>query len=191
MRVWRTRAAGGGRAIAALELIDGRAATLAAEHLDLPAPLADEWMLLIELASDLDPTEHLANALAGLPVHGQPAVAVDTAGQQRLWRLRESMAEVVGLFGPPVKFDIALPLAAIPAFAAESAELLGRCAGNAIPILFGHIGEGNNVSSEHGVGSRKRGYLAMSRQPADIAAMRTIKSALDPTGYLNPAVLFD
>ncbi len=206
--------------IAALELIDGRAATLAAEHLDLPAPLADEWMLLIELASDLDPTEHLANALAGLPVHGQPAVAVDTAGQQRLWRLRESMAEVVGLFGPPVKFDIALPLAAIPAFAAESAELLGRCAGNAIPILFGHIGEGNlhlnvlrcdpgresriypammdliaahggNVSSEHGVGSRKRGYLAMSRQPADIAAMRTIKSALDPTGYLNPAVLFD
>ena len=50
---------------------------------------------------------------------------------------------------------------------------------------------GGNVSSEHGVGSRKRGYLAMSRQPGDIAAMRTIKAALDPTGYLNPAVLFD
>jgi FAD/FMN-containing dehydrogenase len=31
----------------------------------------------------------------------------------------------------------------------------------------------------------------MSRPPADIAAMRTIKNALDPTGYLNPAVLFD
>jgi FAD/FMN-containing dehydrogenase len=49
---------------------------------------------------------------------------------------------------------------------------------------------GGNVSSEHGVGTRKRDYLSMSRLPADIAAMRTIKTAFDPTGYLNPAVLF-
>ena len=50
---------------------------------------------------------------------------------------------------------------------------------------------GGNVSSEHGIGSRKRAYLGMSREPADIAAMRAIKAAFDPTGYLNPAVLFD
>lgn len=74
---------------------------------------------------------------------------------------------------------------------------------DAIPVLFGHIGEGNlhlnivrcaltgereralyssmmeliarsggNVSSEHGVGSRKRDYVSMSRTDADIAAMR-------------------
>jgi FAD/FMN-containing dehydrogenase len=49
---------------------------------------------------------------------------------------------------------------------------------------------GGNVSSEHGVGSRKRDYLGMSRGPADIAVMRTIKAALDPAGYLNRAVLF-
>lgn len=30
----------------------------------------------------------------------------------------------------------------------------------------------------------------MSRGPADIAAMRTLKAAFDPTGYLNSAVLF-
>jgi FAD/FMN-containing dehydrogenase len=41
------------------------------------------------------------------------------------------------------------------------------------------------------VGSIKRGYLAMSRTPAQIEAMRTIKKVFDPTGYLNPAVLFD
>jgi FAD/FMN-containing dehydrogenase len=50
---------------------------------------------------------------------------------------------------------------------------------------------GGNVSSEHGVGSRKRRYLGMSRDAADIAAMRSLKSAFDPTGYLNAAVLFD
>jgi FAD/FMN-containing dehydrogenase len=98
--------------------------------------------------------------------------------------------------------------------------LIEARAHDALPLLFGHIGEGNlhlnvlrvplererelyapmmdliaesggNVSSEHGVGSRKRDYLGMSREAADIAAMRTVKAALDPTGYLNAAVLFD
>ena len=50
---------------------------------------------------------------------------------------------------------------------------------------------GGNVSSEHGVGSRKRDYVGMSREPADIASMRTVKTAFDPTSYLNAAVLFD
>jgi hypothetical protein len=30
----------------------------------------------------------------------------------------------------------------------------------------------------------------MSRTDADIAAMRAVKTAFDPVGYLNPAVLF-
>ena len=55
-------------------------------------------------------------------------------------------------------------------------ELIARC--------------GGNVSSEHGVGTRKRDYLSMSRTDADIAAMRAVKAAFDPSGYLNPAVLF-
>ncbi|HEV7852548.1 MAG TPA: FAD-linked oxidase C-terminal domain-containing protein, partial [Mycobacterium sp.] len=50
---------------------------------------------------------------------------------------------------------------------------------------------GGNVSSEHGVGSRKRDYVPMSRTVADIAAMRLVKTAFDPGGYLNAAVLFD
>ncbi len=49
---------------------------------------------------------------------------------------------------------------------------------------------GGNVSSEHGVGSRKRDYVGMSRTDADIAAMRKVKAAFDPSGYLNAAVLF-
>jgi FAD/FMN-containing dehydrogenase len=49
---------------------------------------------------------------------------------------------------------------------------------------------GGNVSSEHGVGSRKRDYVGMSRTATDIAAMRSVKLAFDPTGYLNTAVLF-
>jgi FAD/FMN-containing dehydrogenase len=97
--------------------------------------------------------------------------------------------------------------------------LIGDRVPEALPVLFGHVGEGNlhlnvlrfpaehepalyaemmeliagcggNVSSEHGVGTLKRSYLGMSREPVDVAAMRAVKAALDPTGYLNAAVLF-
>lgn len=85
-------------------------------------------------------------------------------------------------------------------------------------IVFGHIGTGNlhinvlgpepgdetadeavlrlaaahggTISAEHGIGHAKVPLLHLSRSPAEIAAMRAIKSALDPAGILNPGVLF-
>jgi FAD/FMN-containing dehydrogenase len=35
----------------------------------------------------------------------------------------------------------------------------------------------------------KRAWLARDRSPAEVAAMRAIKGALDPDGVLNPGVL--
>ncbi|BBZ46376.1 FAD-binding oxidoreductase [Mycobacterium parmense] len=206
--------------IAALELIDGRGAALTREHAGVGAPVPAEWLLLVELAADHDQTERLADLLEAVRLCGEPAVGVDVAAQQRLWQVRESLADVLGVYGPPLKFDVSLPLSAIGEFAREAVGLIDERAPGALPVLFGHVGEGNlhlnvlrcppdreqalyepmmnliagcggNVSSEHGVGSRKRPYLAMSREPADIAAMRTVKAALDPTGYLNAAVLFE
>jgi FAD/FMN-containing dehydrogenase len=205
--------------IAALELIDARATAITAERLGVVAPVDGAWQLLIELAADTDQTEQLADALADAPLCGEPAVGVDVTAQQRLWQVRESVAEILGLYGPPLKFDVSLPLSAIQAFERDAGEVIAEHAPDAIPVLFGHIGEGNlhlnvlrcagaaepelysammaliarsggNVSSEHGVGTRKRDYVAMSRTDTDIAAMRTVKTAFDPTGYLNPAVLF-
>ncbi len=207
--------------IAALELIDARASALTAEHLGIAAPVDGSWLLLIELAGDTDHTERLAEALDGAQLAGEPAVGVDVAAQRRLWAVRESVAEILGIHGPPLKFDVSLPLSEIGPFATAADELVAEHAPDAIPVLFGHVGEGNlhlnlvrctlegerernlyaammaliathhgNVSSEHGVGSRKRDYLSMSRTDADIAAMRAVKAAFDPDGYLNPAVLF-
>lgn len=207
--------------VAALEMIDARASVLTAEHAGVPAPVDGVWLLLVELAGDADQTERLADAIGGIELCGEPAVGVDAAAQQRLWQVREAVAEVLGVYGPPLKFDVSLPLSAIPRFADDAVALVGDHAEGAIPVLFGHIGEGNlhlnlvrcaldgrrehalyaammeliathggNVSSEHGVGTRKRDYVRMSRTDADIAAMRTVKAAFDPTGYLNPAVLF-
>ena len=208
--------------IAALELIDARASALTAEHVGVGAAADGAWQLLIELAGDTDQTERLADALERAKLAGEPAVGVDPSASHRLWQVREAVAEVLGVYGPPLKFDVSLPLAAIASFADAATALVAEHAPEAIPVLFGHIGEGNlhlnlvrctldgdreralysammaliarfggNVSSEHGVGSRKRDYLSMSRTAADIAAMRAVKAAFDPGGYLNPAVLFD
>ncbi|MFM0050721.1 FAD-binding oxidoreductase [Caballeronia grimmiae] len=43
-----------------------------------------------------------------------------------------------------------------------------------------------SISAEHGIGTKKRDYLPRSRRESDIAAMRAVKSALDPLGILNP-----
>ncbi len=89
--------------------------------------------------------------------------------------------------------------------------------GEARLIVFGHIGVGNlhvnvlgpdpadtevdaavarlaaahggSVAAEHGVGRAKTGWLGWTRSAAEIAAMRSVKAALDPVGLLNPGVL--
>ena len=48
---------------------------------------------------------------------------------------------------------------------------------------------GGAVSAEHGIGTLKRKVLGHTRSPAELAAMRAIKAALDPKNILNPGKL--
>ena len=51
---------------------------------------------------------------------------------------------------------------------------------------------GGSVSAEHGIGRLKTEDLVRYGDPAKLAAMRAIKTALDPSGIMNPgAVLTD
>jgi FAD/FMN-containing dehydrogenase len=54
-------------------------------------------------------------------------------------------------------------------------------------IVYEALGRrGGVISAEHGIGLDKRAYLRHSRSAAEIALMRTLKSALDPKNILNP-----
>ncbi|MBX3529408.1 MAG: FAD-binding oxidoreductase [Rhizobiaceae bacterium] len=58
-------------------------------------------------------------------------------------------------------------------------------------LVYGVVREfGGSISAEHGIGLSKRKYLPLSRSPAEIAMMRSIKAALDPRGIMNPGKLF-
>ncbi len=48
---------------------------------------------------------------------------------------------------------------------------------------------GGSFSAEHGVGRAKSGELERYADPAKLAAMRSIKAALDPLGIMNPGAM--
>lgn len=48
------------------------------------------------------------------------------------------------------------------------------------------VAMGGSFSAEHGIGQSKRKELARRKSPTALAAMRAIKTALDPHGILNP-----
>jgi FAD/FMN-containing dehydrogenase len=50
---------------------------------------------------------------------------------------------------------------------------------------------GGSVSAEHGIGLEKKPYLTLSRSGPELALMRRLKQALDPTGILNPGKILD
>ena len=104
-----------------------------------------------------------------------------------------------------------------PAVRAAAVNATGGVAPAPQVFVFGHIGAGNlhvnvlgpdpddgtvdetvmrlaaahggTISAEHGIGRAKAGLLHLSRSPSEIAAMRAVKTALDPGDLLNPGVL--
>ncbi|MFP4156271.1 MAG: FAD-binding oxidoreductase [Opitutales bacterium] len=50
---------------------------------------------------------------------------------------------------------------------------------------------GGVITGEHGIGLAKAPFLAMQHSRAEIAAMRSVKAALDPQGILNPGKIFE
>ena len=58
-------------------------------------------------------------------------------------------------------------------------------------IVYEALGRRQGViSAEHGIGLEKREFLKHSRSADEIALMRTLKTALDPKGILNPGKIF-
>jgi FAD/FMN-containing dehydrogenase len=175
--------------------------------------------VLAECAAASDPTDELAAALqAALGGEGleRALIADHTAGRQALWALREGHPEAINAAGIPHKLDVGVPLDRLAQFVERVPQVVSA-AGAQRAILFGHLGDGNvhvnilgadpddgavddavlglvldsggTISAEHGIGVAKAGWLERARGPAEVAAMRAVKRALDPDGLLNPGVI--
>ncbi len=189
------------------------------EYSGLPAPFATPHVayLLLEAAAATDPTDDLAAAVDSL--HGVVDVAVaGAAGRQaELWSYRENHPPAVNALGAPHKLDVTLPADALGAFVVRVPSVVAGVDSAARTWLWGHAADGNihvnvtgvaadderiddavmeevarlggSISAEHGIGVAKRRWLHLNRSPAELAAFRAIKAALDPDAILNPQVL--
>jgi len=112
--------------------------------------------------------------------------------------------------------DAVLPRAAIPAYLARVADLVGRA--GALVTGCGHVGDGNvhlsvflpdedrrhallveiyatavaaggAVSGEHGIGTEKLSYFLDTVDAVNLDLMRSIKGVFDPLGILGPGRL--
>ena len=189
-------------------------------HAGLPRPFTPDAAayLLLEAASDVDPTDRLLAALAAVDRDIRAtAVGVTPVQRAELWRYREAHTEAINALGVPHKMDVTLPFANLQRFCDEVLDVVRARAPGAATFLFGHLGDGNvhvnvvgrdavpdevdgevlhlvaslggSISAEHGIGTAKRAVLHLSRSPEEIAAFRAVKRALDPDGILNPNVL--
>lgn len=52
------------------------------------------------------------------------------------------------------------------------------------------VAMGGVITGEHGIGLAKSSFMDLQHSPAEIAAMRAVKAALDPKGILNPGKVF-
>ena len=143
-------------------------------------------------------------------------IAKNATESEKLWRMRHSITEAEKANGKALKHDISVPVSKMQEFLRRGDELLENLVPNAQLVAFGHVGDGNlhynvelqkgcdrgaavteaiyelanelggSFSAEHGVGLLKRQYLPKYRSEAEVSLMRTLKTALDPKGILNP-----
>ncbi|BCB77937.1 FAD-binding oxidoreductase [Phytohabitans flavus] len=192
---------------------------LVRSYAKLPAPFGEPAgaYVVLECAGRTDPTDAVLEMLATSDAVIDATVASDRAGLDRLWSYREAHTEAISAAGVPTKLDVCVPLGELSALVTELPGTVAAVTPTARLIVFGHLNEGNlhlnvldtgehaeevtdavlrlvaahrgSISSEHGVGRAKAPWLQLSRTAEEIAAMRRIKTALDPAGLLNPGVL--
>jgi FAD/FMN-containing dehydrogenase len=171
----------------------------------------------VEVAGEADPLDDLLSALEKCDQVLDATVASTAADRARLWALREGHAEAINAAGVPLKLDVSVPADRLAELVERLSPAIAAVEPAAQLVTFGHLAEANlhvnvlgaagdlelvtgavltlvaglggSISSEHGVGRAKAPWLGLSRSPAEIDVMRSIKAAFDPSGLLNPGVL--
>jgi FAD/FMN-containing dehydrogenase len=192
---------------------------LVRQHAGLAAPFERDHAayLVVSCAADADPAPALAAALARCDGVGDVAVAATARQADTLWSYRELHNAAIGAAGVPRKLDVAVPPAAVPELVRRVDEWLAARRPAARVLYYGHLGDGNvhvnvigasprddaiddgvlrivaamggSIGAEHGIGRAKTRWVHLSHSAEKIAAMRSIKHALDPNGILNPGKL--
>ncbi len=170
------------------------------------------WQVLAEFG-DSGPAEALRTRVE-LALQEKEAVLAQSEEQSRqLWRIRESIPEAQFT---NVKHDISVAVSQTPEFIERAGHALQAAFPEALPYVFGHVGDGNlhynvgpeallaqrdavsaivfrevdalggSISAEHGLGQLKREAIRHHKPAIELELMRALKRTLDPAGLMNP-----
>ncbi|MEM7568454.1 MAG: FAD-binding oxidoreductase [Pseudomonadota bacterium] len=147
-------------------------------------------------------------------------IAQSLKDSQDIWAIRDAIGDLMLDIKEVTAFDVSLPLKALGAFVDDARALVAERYPHTQFFAFGHLGDNNvhlavgcaateelhhieddvlalvgarggSITGEHGVGVIKKQFLHYSRSEEEIAAMRALKSTLDPAGILNRGRIFD
>ena len=200
----------------AVEVLMPEALDIACRYLGASPPLAPSSagaFLMVDCAAHRDPADELVGLLAGCT----GVLAVGAQGEL-LHRVRDHVTIAIGALGSPLKLDVAVPVQNLDRLVRRVEHAVAELAPQARLVVFGHLAEGNlhvnvlgageseaevrqavlaatvelggTISAEHGIGVAKVDWLERMHGPAHMAVLRAVKNAFDPSGLLNPGVLF-
>jgi FAD/FMN-containing dehydrogenase len=204
----------------AAEVLNHRAMAVTTDRLGLPSLFSERsnYYVIYEFSSHekgLEPVERALASVAG----GRPdsIIAMDTTRQNEVWRYREEIATASPSSGTVSRFDVGLRRNHMDSLVAEL-EDFARSTQNSMPLVFGHIADGNlhihfngldaeheekiftfllsflestggTLSAEHGIGRTRKAWLQRPEMSNRYHLLMGIKRVFDPDGLLNPGVL--
>ena len=132
--------------ISAFEMFTDRCLARLTRHRGLSSPLSEDapYFVLLEVeAADRDRLDGWLGEVIEAELVLDGTLASNREQAAHLWSLREGISESLSATGLPHKNDVALPIAALPAFCEELERAFEERSPAFEICLFGHIGDGN------------------------------------------------
>ncbi len=205
----------GVNAIESIEIFLDAGMELVCQAFSLPRPMsAAPAYLLVDFAGNAGQLAALVNNEANVV---DTVIGESAHDREALWRYREDHTLAINTLGPPMKFDVKVPMERCPEFLSQVSEHIRATDPDAVTISFGHICDGNlhvnvtrttnpavesivfecvelhggSIVAEHGVGSAKAAHYLARLDPRSKAIFAEAKKYCDPIGIMNPGVAFN
>ncbi|OXU15560.1 FAD-binding oxidoreductase [Sedimentisphaera salicampi] len=108
---------------------------------------------------------------------------------EEIHKIADEFGIMIPCFGHAGDGNIHARVVAQPDFSQQYWEKILPEILNKIYRVTGELG--GKISGEHGIGSKRKGYMKKTVQPEYIDLLRLIKKAWDPNDIMNPGKIFD